>query len=643
MKPVNKAVAAVAMLRPHRSFASLALAFVVSALVVSACGSSDRNKLDTAGDGGVTGSNGNMCGSCSPENAYTTCDANGVGKTDVCPPTQVCVPNRGCLACAPGGTTCVGNEVHDCTNDATPGALKQTCDPKNGQICQDGACLDACAAAAKSQSNIGCEFWAVDLDQSDLFPVANSPWGVVLSSASEIPAEVTIERNDAPVGQPPQPAMVFKATLPPGQLISFKLPQRELDCGKAPDDHDAPGTCLSSNAYRITSSAPIVAYQFNNFVHNYSTDASLLLPTSVLGKVYRNVGWPPANPFPTPGAWTMRAYVTIVGTQAGTTVNVSPSYRIHGNAPIAKTDKNGTIQVTLGPFDVLNLETDDSTMQECFNKDGKPPFCADLTGTIVTANAPVAVFSGVESTGVGLPPDAPLPPSWKSSTDQDGTKGCCKQHLEEQVPPLEAVGKKFVVTRSPIRSDQEFTTYVEPDVLRFVGAAAPAQVKTSLPPPLDNFQIMPGQIIQTWTDKDIVVEASEPIFVAQYLVAQDYVEPKPKGDPSFTIFPPVEQQRTEYVFLSPEGWDENYVVMATETNNEITVDGALPKDCIIAPAGTIDGKTYEARRCKIPSGAHRLSGKQGFGVMAYGYADADVYAFPGGAFVKKIYEPPPLK
>jgi len=28
--------------------------------------------------------------------------------------------------------------------------------------------------------------------------------------------------------------------------------------------------------------------------------------------------------------------------------------------------------------------------------------------------------------------------------------------------------------------------------------------------------------------------------------------------------------------------------------------------------------------------------------MAYGYSDADAYAFPGGADLKKIYTPPPI-
>ena len=62
-------------------------------------------------------------------------------------------------------------------------------------------------------------------------------------------------------------------------------------------------------------------------------------------------------------------------------------------APVlAATAAGGEIKVTLGPFDVLNLETDDATFQDDIKT------MADLSGTIVTASEPVAVFSGVETT-----------------------------------------------------------------------------------------------------------------------------------------------------------------------------------------------------------------------------------------------------
>ena len=50
-------------------------------------------------------------------------------------------------------------------------------------------------------------------------------------------------------------------------LQALTLPTRELDCGVKPNDYASPGTCLSSRAYRITSSTPIVVTQFNVFAN----------------------------------------------------------------------------------------------------------------------------------------------------------------------------------------------------------------------------------------------------------------------------------------------------------------------------------------------------------------------------------------
>lgn len=607
------------------------------ATVLLACGS-ERAGFST--DVANTGPAGSFaCGACNGAQ-YTSCDGNGARTQQECAFGQVCIPNLGCGDCEPNKTTCVGDEVRKCDDKGKAGEVVQTCDAASGHACSNGACVTGCEAAAASQSNVGCEFWSADLDQSDgVTNPASSKWGLVLSNASQIASHVKVEKNDAPVGQPVQLSVVYEGTIAVNDLVQIDMPQRELDCGKAPDDHFAPGTCLSSNAFRITSDAPIVAYQFNNMVHNYSTDASLLLPTAVLGTLYRNIGWGSGLPFPLGGPYgdyVQRSFITIVGTEPNTVVTVNPSWRIVGHDPIKDTPAGGTIQYTIGPFDVLNLESDRATgIGECGGPSHtKPPFCTDLTGSIIQANHPIAVFSGVESAGVG-PLDAPKPPDWGENS------GCCKQHLEEQLPPLEAIGKKFVISRSPVRSVPG--DYKEPDVIRFVGAAAVSEVTTSLPAPLDHFTIKPGDIIDTWTDKDITVVGTEPLMVAQYLVAQDYVNgPKKKGDPSFTVFHPIEQARNEYVFLSPPGWTENWVVIATEKSNEVKIDGVVPNDCVLTSAGTVDGKEYQSRRCPLPDGVHRLSGKDGFNIMAYGFGDADAYSFAGGAFVKKIYNPPPL-
>ena len=82
-----------------------------------------------------------------------------------------------------------------------------------------------------------------------------------------------------------------------------------------------------------------------------------------------------------------------------------------------------TVHVTLGAFDVLNLETDVAG--------------ADLTGTVVESSRPVAVFAGAEAANVPF---------------VDGTIVGWADHLEEQLPPDRTHGTRFVVAPMPSRT-----------------------------------------------------------------------------------------------------------------------------------------------------------------------------------------------
>lgn len=608
-----------------------ALPFGIGAGLSASCSATPDAAETSSGDstGSPPTDSGTGCGQCFGT-SYTPCNTDGTpGQTITC--LGACTPGVGCSACSPGGKVCVGDTIHECAPDGSVGGVIGMCDAASGMACSGGECKPGCAVAADQPSNVGCEFWSVDLDQQDAFnDPASMPYGVVLSNAGQALASVTIEQNDAPPGQPPQLTVVKQVSVGPGKLEKVVLPTRELDCGVKPNDYASPGTCLSSRAYRITSSAPIVVYQFNTFENAFSNDASLLLPTNALGKVYRVINWSAGHPAVVPGFNIIdRSYVTIVGVKENTHVTVKPTWRVRGNPPIAKTDPGGTIEVDLGPFDVLNLETDDATLNE-----STKPGVADFTGTVVQSTEPVAVFSGVESTSAPYHVEIPTYPGW--TTDDT----CCLDHLEEQLFPLESIGKRFVITRSPIRSTG---AYKEPDVLRFVGAAATATVTTSLPAPFNSFTLQPGEVKDTWADADVIVTSTEPVLIGQLLISQEYVDGAYKGDPSLTVFPPVEQYRTEYVFLTPGSWSENWVVISAEVGAQVSIDGASPGSCVIAPAGTLDGVSYEARRCPLAEGVHSLSGDKPFGIAAYGYGTAGSYAFIGGADVKRIYEPPPIK
>ena len=84
--------------------------------------------------------------------------------------------------------------------------------------------------------------------------------------------------------------------------------------------------------------------------------------------------------------------------------------------------KGEILTYTLGPYEVLNLETGG--------------FGADFTGTKITTNKPVVVFSGSEAS------DVPM-------FDHLSDRYCCADHLEHQLYPVQSAGTSFVVAAMP--------------------------------------------------------------------------------------------------------------------------------------------------------------------------------------------------
>jgi len=595
----------------------------------------DRNPKGSNGEnpgGGDASSPFSDCNGCE-ENAFIQCDdlGNVVDRVDC--GSQVCIPHNGCRECVPSQPTCSGNDVHSCKEDGTIGEKIETCDVNKGAFCVDGACSTECQLNEGSPSNVGCEFWAVQLPNERnsggfSIPAAEQPWGVVLSNASPATARVVIDYNAAPPGEPMSLQLVTALDIPPLGLRQIQLPKRHITGQPTqPDPPGPPYTWLSSGAFRITSSVPIIAYQLNTLTNDYSNDASLLLPRTGLGTQHRILGYPTANPIFIPGLAPPgipdRSSVTVVGVSPNTVVTITSSTTTNGNSQgIAPLQPGEKVTVTLGPYDVFNLASD-----------GMP---GDMTGTIVESTLPVAVFSSGER---AILPGQNKPPVPRPDWGQDSSL-CCTDHIEEQIFPVTSLGSKFVITRSPPRTKG---TYLEPDLLRFLGVAESTQVRTSLPPPDHVFNLEPGQLREVWTTTDVIVESDKPVMIGQLLVSQTYTDAH-IGDPSLTIFPPVEQYRKGYIFLIPPSWTSNYVVIATPVNNTFDLDGSpLPNTCHQEKIGTLDGTEYEVLRCPLDAGTHRLTGEEPFGITAYGYGNAGSFAFVGGADVKKIYDPPPIK
>lgn len=549
---------------------------------------------------------------------------------ETCPVDEVCVDGLGCRTCSPGGRYCVGNAIHIC-NDTGDGSTELMACADN-EACRSGTCVNACDAAREDLSNVGCEYWAVDLDNEYSGAINNAAaeqFAVVLANPSPVNVSVYVEKNDAPIGAAsPSVALVGTYMIPPQGLTRIDLPQREVDCS-TPSNLSGIGTCVTGNAYKITTNYPVVAYQFNPIIQSFSNDASLLIPATGLDTHYRVIGWPTANPIELPGfpveGIPDHSYVTVVATQPSTTVNVTLGGPIVGNPDVGITAANAgdVVTYTLQQYEVLNLSSRDVP--------------GDMTGTVVTSDKPIAVFSGGERAIAPRNTDGITPPP--SGFEEDW---CCTEHLEEQVFPTVSWGTDFVVTRSPVRSD---TSWREPDIYRIMADKDGTTVTTNLPAPNDSFTLDTNQWREVPAHDGFILRADKPVSVMQMLVSQGFLpswKPGHGGDPSMVLFPPYQQYRDNYIFLVPDTFSSNYVVLAIPEGTMVLLDGMdvngdeFRAICTYETVGDIDGTVYIAATCPVSGGAHRVESSLPSGIMVYGYYNVGSYGYAGGSNLTRI-------
>lgn len=564
-----------------------------------------------------------------------------------------------CTPCRPDATSCDGQDLVRCDAQGQTRSKLKTCDSAAGEACRRDACVSLCLEAAVGKSNIGCEYWGVDLDNAVTTSgnAAAQQFAIIVSNPqTDVAAIVTIEEETAAAGQPSKTRVVGTASVGSGHLEVFKLGPKEVD-GSPPGLFDqGTGTALTRNAFRVHSTVPIVAYQFNPLdnVSVFSNDASLLLPVSALGtrpgdtRSYVVAGWPQTiatseDPQTSFGS-NLRAFLTIVGTQPDTKVHLKTTERVIPGGPFpAGLAKNQEVDVTLQPFDVLNLETGG--------------FNADFTGSLIDSSAPVAVFVGSEAS------DAPFFTSISK-------RSCCADHLEDQLTPIRAVGRSYVIGRVPNRTralsaaGAVVAPFDEGEMYRVVSTVkGNTQIKTSLPPPWDAFSLDgEGSNVTIPAFQDFTLDASNPVIVADVQVSQEAAGIKsglPGGDPSLTFLPATEQWRTDNLFLTPDKYMFDFVIIAAPANAKVFLDG-LPVDgslCEVAPG---DGLTKDKRlgrdpahliyRCQLSfpvidptvaapgnvrpgrqnDGVHRVQADAPVGVIVYGFDNFVSYAYAAG-------------
>ena len=507
-----------------------------------------------------------------------------------------------CAVCEPNQSSCSGETVMQCDETGSVATAGDTCDPGQRQVCREGSCVDLCSQASMRRSNVGCEYFAVDLDNAkidDTLNAAAQQYAVVVSNPqADVTTEVTVEQDDSePLGDN-APVSVATASIPPLSLRVFRLGPREVDGSPDGEFNTGTNTALTRHAYRIRSTFPVVAFQFNPLenVNVFSNDASLLKPTEALTPIgndlepaYVVLGWPqtianssdPDTNFSPQNPVSLRAFLTLVGTTANTHVRVNTTARFLGNGTtIPETPAGGQLDFQLGAFDVLNLETDD--------------FNADFTGSVVSSDAALVVFSGSEAS------DAP---DFSKLADRK----CCADHLEQQLDPIRTTGQNFVATVSPsrtaalVRAGAPIGRADQNEYFRVIATTnAGARVTTTLSGEYQSFELpTQGSFATIASDHHFTLKSDAPITLGSVSPSQqDANVPTglPGGDPSLVIMPPIEQFRSSYVFLTPDKYSFDFVRIIAPRGASVVLDGRSVDEIEGCTPSDADGITNAALR-----------------------------------------------
>ena len=549
------------------------------------------------------------------------------------------------LPCAPGALACQGEEtVLRCNAEGTAWEFSEDCDGRNtARVCYEGLCTRLCELAFKFPAYMGCEYWAVDLDNafvscsdwpSGICDAQNAPFAVVVSNPHpRWPAEIAIHRWDeasgaeVPVTEDRYGDPLPTSDLEPGELRVYFLAGGDLN-----------GTMRGRKAFRVSSDLPVTAYQFNPLdnVQVFSNDASLLLPSSGLGGYYYVLSREQTYE-------NLRSYVAIVATTAGTTnvsVRVAAGTQPNTTQDLPHLEAGDTYDVQLARYEVLNLETD--------------ALGADMTGTRVFADRPIVVFGGSEASDVPNDDGCIANPDWEPGSNApervckwDGRTACedvgdCSMyithyadHLEEQLFPVKTWGKRYVATRSARRGN-------EADTWRVIAASDDTRI-TTVPPQDTTPVLQEGEWVEFESDLDFELHATRPVMLGQYLQGHEAPGPGEQegdaliGDPALILATPVEQFRSEYVFLAPDKYELDYLNVLAPASAEVTLDDEVLLEIDFDVVGTGD---YKVARVPIEDGVHRVTASEPIGLVVYGYDHRVSYGYAAGLNLTDLNDEP---
>ncbi|AKV00305.1 hypothetical protein AKJ09_06968 [Labilithrix luteola] len=479
------------------------------------------------------------------------------------------------------GPSCAGLRCSRDLKKVVDGCTEQVitpCGPDQG--CADGACVDACTAAAVAKGSAGCSFSTLPPDQP--MPYAGSCFAAMIANTWDRPVTITADYGASPLdlkdslftaetvgsetkytkleGPLPagQVALVFLSEIRP-QLPPVGFEQIHQICpegtlGAYLGDPISHGTTVTK-AFSIKTDAPVSAYSIYPYggAKTHVPTATLLFPTTSWTTNYLAINaWPMMRN--SQGQLIGEPMLQVVASEDDTEVRLRPNVNLTGGAGVKGTAAGETVAVKLARGEVLQI-----TQNE------------ELTGSPIESTKPVGVFGGSRCTYVPA----------------DGVQAC--DILHQQIPPLSTWGNEyaFVSYRGRMSGGLARTEIVP---YRMVGAVDGTVLTYDPAPPRDApMTLRAGEVATLLTDQLFVVksqDAEHPFYAATLMTGAAYNTSGSQvndGDPDFVNLVPSEQYLDRYVFFADYSFPETRLTIVRRKSPQ----GFMPVelDCL----GNVDG------------------------------------------------------
>jgi len=378
------------------------------------------------------------------------------------------------------------------------------------------------------------------------------------------------------------------------------------------------GQILVGRGVRVTSDVPVTVYGLNRVPK--TTDAFLAYPTAALGLRYRVMSLPSAND----ASFSLNDQVggfAIVATAPDTTVTIVPP-----PTPAGANARTGD------PITVTGMNVGD--VYQLTAKDGYDAVGDSLSGTLVTADKPIAVMESHTCTRLPEPMGA----------------GMC-DHVVQQLLPVSAWGTTYAV---PGLAGKKPELVVESGEKRYTVRVIADSAGTVVT--IDGVVVAtlgPGEVHSSTHSGDVLVQTSRPAMVAQFAhgliedvggtgnslgEAADAVTAGAIGDPFMLLVPSTDQFLNAYTVLTagePGAFVAHYVnLVAFSPDPGITRNGQPVTETFREVGGA--GSGVWATSLSILEGAHRFDAADNFGVFVYGWTPEDSYGYPGGSAFRSV-------